>query len=1006
MKSRHLFSQQREYSLVERFCNRWSMFCLLLAGILASPLLFAQQPPNEPGTLQGQISDTSGAIIPQASVTITTQVGNISESTVSNGLGIYEARGLSPGYYIVTITAKGFSVFSKAVKILPSKVVRLNAELGIKATEEAVSVRANQKTTDIDTTPDTNASAIVLKGKALDSFSDDPDELKAELEVLAGSSAGPGGSQIYIDGFTGGQVPPKSDIREVRINQNPFSAAFDRLGYGRIEILTKPGTAKLHGSIFSRGNYSAFNAQNPILNANLPPGSASLQEPSYYSYFLNGNIGGPLTKSSSYFVSAFGRNVQNVNIVDAVDPASVTSSSPNGVVFNQSLGNPSSRLDASIRFDYQLGASNVITVRYAFFRFLNTDSGPGQTSLNTQASNIDNEENTLQVSDNLVLSKKFVDDIRFQYRRIRNSQIAQFTSPTVTLQGDFIAGGSNAGTSRDNQDDYEIQNYFTGSKGDHSLNFGTRFRVYRDANFTDGGTNGFYVFPNAQSYLNRAPRQYKVTVVNNNQYTARAIVFDGALFYQDDWKIRPQLTLSYGMRWETQNYISDKSDWAPRVYLAYALDGDHGQNPRTVLRAGYGWFYQRFTVPMSSISLAGTPYVIQTIHNNLPSNPSIPSNQQIYIETHPSYAESSPGNPIKPPTPTSPSTALTFSTTDPNFHAALDMQGSIGVDRQIVRNLTGNATYLFSRGIHQYLTNNVTAPYFNSSSNTYPDIPLTPPSTNIYEYQSGGVYRESQVAVTLTARMRRLSINSTYTYTSAKGDTTGVSHFPSNAHNPAADYGRMPFDIANRFALMGTFTGPRGLMISPYFVYNSGVPYNIKIGNDLTANNQFNARPTFASSCAEAGVIPTIYGCLNPNPAGTNEQIVPYGLGTGPSNTSLNLHVSKTIGFGPKRNGSRGSGNGGKSSTMGGQGNGDTGSGAEGQGNGGGMGRMYGTTNHRYALTFSAYTTNVFNTQNLGVPNGTLTSKFFGRSQSLAGGFFGPPSAGNRSIFLQSSLNF
>ncbi len=987
------------YVLVRLGRNRRLMTCLAVALIIGVTPLFAQNAPSKPGILQGQVSDQSGAIIPQATVTIASQAGNIVATSTSNELGIYQARGLAPGTYTVTVAARGFSVFAnKAVVISSGKVVQLNAELGIKAAKQQVSVRANQKTTNIDTTPDTNASAIILKGKALDALSDDPDELQTELQVLAGPSAGPGGSQIYIDGFTGGQIPPKSSIREIRVNQNPFSAAFDRLGYGRIEILTKPGTAKLHGNIFSRGNYSAFNAQNPILNANLPAGSAPLQEPSYYSYFLNGNIGGPLSKSSSYFVSVFSRNVQNVNIVDAVDPASITASTPNGLVFNQPLGNPSSRLDASTRFDYQLGASNVITLRYAFFRFLNTDTGPGQISLGTQASNIENDENTLQASDNLVLSKNFVDDIRFQYRRIRSSQIAQFTSPTVTLQGEFTAGGSNAGTLRDNQDDYEIQNYFTGSKGDHSLNFGTRFRVYRDANFTTGGTNGSYIFSNAQSYLSRAPRQYKVTVVNNNQYTARATVFDGALFYQDDWKIRPRLTFSYGMRWETQNYISDKSDWAPRIYLAYALDGDHGQNPRTVVRAGYGWFYQRFTVPMSSTSLAGTPYVIQTIHNNLPSNPSVPSNQQIYIETHPAYTETSPGNAVKPPTPIGTNAALTFSTTDPNFHAALDMQGSVGVDRQIVKNITLNVTYLFSRGIHQFLSNNVTAPLFDSSSNEYPDTPPTPPSTNIYQYQSGGVYRENQIAATLTTRMRRLSVNSTYTYTNANGDTTGVDHFPSNAHNPASDYGRTPFDIQDRFVLMATYTAPYGVVLAPYFVYNSGTPYNIKIGNDLTANNQFNARPTFASSCGETGVISTPYGCLNPNPIGTNEQIIPYGLGTGPSNTSLNMHVSKTIGFGPKRNGPGSGGNGDR--------NDGNGSGAEGQGKGGGMGQMYGTSNHRYGLTLSAYVTNVFNTQNLGVPNGTLTSKFFAKSQSLAGGFFGPPSAGNRSIFLQSSFSF
>jgi hypothetical protein len=143
-----------------------------------------------------------------------------------------------------------------------------------------------------------NASAVVLKGKDLDALSDDPDELSNELTALAGPSAGPNGGQIYIDGFSGGQLPPKSAIREIRINQNPFSAEFDRLGYGRIEILTKPGTDKLHGQFFIQGNDKPFNTGNPFTNT----------IPSYYSYQFNGTVSGAISKTASFFASAEQRN--------------------------------------------------------------------------------------------------------------------------------------------------------------------------------------------------------------------------------------------------------------------------------------------------------------------------------------------------------------------------------------------------------------------------------------------------------------------------------------------------------------------------------------------------------------------------------------------------------------------------------------------------------------------------------------------------------------------------
>ena len=135
----------------------------------------------------------------------------------------------------------------------------------------------------------------MISGKELEALPDDPDELLTDLQALAGPSAGPNGGQIYIDGFTAGQLPPKSSIREIRINQNPFSAEFDKLGYGRIEVFTKPGTDKFHGQLFASGNDSAFNSPNPFGGTN---------QPGYDSTQFSGNLGGPINKKASFFIDA------------------------------------------------------------------------------------------------------------------------------------------------------------------------------------------------------------------------------------------------------------------------------------------------------------------------------------------------------------------------------------------------------------------------------------------------------------------------------------------------------------------------------------------------------------------------------------------------------------------------------------------------------------------------------------------------------------------------------
>ncbi len=378
------FGQGRRVHLIEQCrpspksvrMNKTKHF-LILITVLLGPFVALMLGQGSTGTLQGRVLDPSGAVIPQAQVSVTSPSGK-TVSTTADAAGLYRVPGLAAGDYTINATTPGFAPFTATVTLASGQAKTLNIAMQILAEKQQVEVESDAPT--VDTTPDQNANAVVLKGKDLDALSDDPDELENQLQALAGPAAGPNGGEVYIDGFTGGQIPPKSSIREIRINQNPFSAEFDRLGYGRIEILTKPGTDKLHGQIEARGNDSSFNSKNPIL----PP---NIAEPPYYSYNLQGNVGGPISKTASYFVSVFGRNIQNVNVVDAIDPASITPENPEGTSLNEAVPNPTSRIDVSPRLDLQLGQANTLTLRYEFFRSVNNNGGVGQLSLPTQATN-------------------------------------------------------------------------------------------------------------------------------------------------------------------------------------------------------------------------------------------------------------------------------------------------------------------------------------------------------------------------------------------------------------------------------------------------------------------------------------------------------------------------------------------------------------------------------------------------------------------------------------------
>src|SRR6266404_7325104 len=186
---------------------------LLVAGLSAT--VFAQGR----ASLRGVISDEFGAAIVGATVTLTDAAGAAKTAT-TNADGAYVFNGLAPGKYKVHAIATGFAVSTDAdVDVATGRRDPVNITLKIAAIESRVKVNAEAP---LSTDTGNNANQQVISGKDLDALPDDPDELAAALQALAGPSIGPNGGQIFIDGFSGGNMPPKESIREIRINQNPF----------------------------------------------------------------------------------------------------------------------------------------------------------------------------------------------------------------------------------------------------------------------------------------------------------------------------------------------------------------------------------------------------------------------------------------------------------------------------------------------------------------------------------------------------------------------------------------------------------------------------------------------------------------------------------------------------------------------------------------------------------------------------------------------------------------
>jgi hypothetical protein len=280
---------------------------------------------------------------------------------------------------------------------------------------------------------------------------------------------------------------------------------------------------------------------------------------------------------------------------------------------------------------------------------------------------------------------------------------------------------------------------------------------------------------------------------------------------------------------------------------------------------------------------------------------------------------------------------------------------------------------------------------------------------NIDQFQSGGIYNQNQLMLNYTVRAKKVSLFGFYTLGRADADTSGATYFSSNPFDPGADYGRATFDVRNRFLLGGNYQAPFGISISPFLVADSGSPFNITVGQDLNGDNQFNDRPSYATA-SSTDVVDTAYGNFDVNPAADATRI-PFDLGSGPSQFSMNLRVSKSFGIGPRVEGASsgnglGGGPGGPGGPHGGPGGGPGGGlGPGGLSGAGGPPRLDQGVSRRYSLTFAVMSHNVLNHVNLAAPVGILSSPVFGQSTSIAGGFFGSSSA-NRSVDLQATFNF
>jgi hypothetical protein len=329
--------------------------------------------------------------------------------------------------------------------------------------------------------------------------------------------------------------------------------------------------------------------------------------------------------------------VDNGSIINAItlDPQTLVVVNP----FTDTPKTPQRRISVNPRLDYQLDGRNTLSLRYVYLHSDVRDAGLGGFNLISRGYHVLGDNQTIQLTETAALSASVINETRFQYIHTNGETIANTLAPAIQVLGSFNGGGAQVGHSSNGQNNYEFQDYMSVARKSHYWKFGVRLRGETIDNtspqnfggtFTFGGGDAPLLDGNNQPVLDSSGKvtlapitsieRYRRTLlfqslgftpsrtrelgggatqfsINSGNPASSASQFDAGLFVGDDWRVRPNLTLSLGLRYETQTNIHDWRDVAPRIGVAWAPGaGGKNSSPKTVIRAGFGIFYDRFVL--------------------------------------------------------------------------------------------------------------------------------------------------------------------------------------------------------------------------------------------------------------------------------------------------------------------------------------------------------------------------------------------------------------------------
>ena len=746
-----------------------------LTVLLTASTVLAQNAPET--QLRLIVVDQTGAGIPTATVTVT-PAGRPAVTATSDEHGLVTVAGLVPGAAQLHVEFTGFDPFLGPITLARGQNNQ-TVTLRLGGLEEEVVVSA------ASTSEDSRGNSLVttLEQDQIDALPDDPEELEALLTQMAG----PGGAVFHVDGFRGGRLPSKDEIRTIRFRTNSFAADNHDPGRTQVEIITKPSTQAWSGNANVNLRGDALNAKNSFARVETP-------EQNRRAGF---SLRGPLSSKTSVRFSTDGNSGFNSGTIVAVGA--------DGQRLSDSVRQPFEQRNVMLGLEHALTANQTLRLEYRHGQSTSSNQGVGDFNLAERASERSSSDDQVRAMVQGMVGKTTLHELRVQFNARTNEASSLSSAPSIVVIDAFSSGGagiSSEGSSRT----FEVADSldFTVARS-HQMRVGLLLEGGLYSNYDARNAAGTFTFASLDAYHANQPLQFTQRIGAVDTSFAQ---YQLGLFWQDDFRVNKILTLSLGVRNEMQSHVNDRLNLMPRVGFTLTPWGS-----QTSIRGGYGIFTDWYDSSLYD----------QTLRVNGIA-------QRDLLIINPGYPDPLAGaEPV-----ILPSGRIQA---DPNLSLPYVHQASIGLERQLAPNVTMQASYQMLRGRNQLRARNVNAPV----DGVRPEAGVG----TVTQFESTGRSQSDRLTLQTNIRVpeRRLFMNVSYAFGQAKSHADSATALPADSLNPDLEWGPSMQDIRHTVTASATVPLVLGLRSTWQFQARSGAPYTLTTGRDDNADGIINDRP-------------------------------------------------------------------------------------------------------------------------------------------------------------------